>query len=156
MSTWPKMAFRFRRGRLVLWLALAAVCTGCLWGAVREVPLAGFELVVQRDSQSPEPLLISRDGSGCESLGQSFAAVCFQVPNLDPSVIGGGALGRLNDIDTPSLTALIWRARIDGDVTVCERGGLLGERLTRCHLAAVDPNYTEVHGDTTVQVPIGQ
>lgn len=156
MSTLPKMASPFPRARLLLWLVLAAACTGCLWGAVEEVPLAGFELVVQHDSQSPEPLQITRDGSGCETLGQPLADVCVLVPNLDPSVIGGAALGRLNDIDTPSLTALIWRARIDGDVSVCQRGGLTGERRTRCELATQDPNYAATEGDTTVTVPFAQ
>ncbi len=150
------MASAFPRFRLLLCVVLAGACTGCLWGAVREIPLAGFELVVQHDSQSPEALLISRYGSGCETLGQPLADVCFLVPPLDPNVIGGAAQGRLNDIDTPSLTALIWRARIDGDITVCQRGGLTGERRTRCEQAAQDPNYAVTEGDTTVKVPFAQ
>lgn len=140
----------------LLFLVLAASCTGCLWGAVREISLGGFELLVQRGSQSPEPLLISRDGSGCETLGQPLADVCFLVPPLDPNVIGGAAQGRLNDIDTPSLTALIWRARIDGDITVCQRGGLIGQRRTRCEQAAQDPEYSVTQGVTTIRVPLAQ
>ena len=123
---------------------------------MEENPLAGFEVLVQRGSQSPAPLLISRDGSGCETLGEPLSNACFLVPNLEPSNIGGAAQGRLNDVDTPSLTALIWRARLDGDVSVCQRGGLTGERRTRCEQAAQDPNYFAKQGDMTVSVPLGR
>ena len=123
--------------------------------APTQVPISGFELLVQRGSQPQERLVISKDGSGCQTLGEPLSTVCLMATNVQPDVIGGAAFGKLNDADTPSLTALIWRARIDGDVSVCQRGGLTGERRSRCERAARDPNYAAVQGDITVQVPAG-
>ena len=151
------MGSRFSRPSLLLTLSLATISVGC----VTEVkptpnPVAGFELLVQRDGQPAETLVISADGAGCDSLGDLLSTVCRQAPNLLPSVIGGEAFGSLNEKDTPAFTALIWRARIDGDITVCERGGLLSPRLERCQEAAQDPNYVVRGEGLTVSVPLGQ
>ena len=157
MPTSPRLASPSASRAFVLALVLVACCTSCIVEhAVTETPRAGFELVVQRGTQSPAPLVIARDGSTCHTLGEAISNVCVLVTYLDPNVIGGAALGRLNDVDTPSLTALIWRARVDGDVTVCGRGGLTGERRMRCEQAAQDPDYAMTAGDTTVMVPLAQ
>lgn len=138
----PKMGSASPKGRFLLFLLLAAAFTGCYMGqAPRQVPVSGFELLVQRGSQSPEPLLIAEDGSGCETFSEPLSTVCLLATNEQPDVIGGEAHGGLNEADTPPLTALIWRARIDDDASVCRRGGLLGERLARCEHAAQDPDY---------------
>lgn len=152
-----KLGFAVRSSGFILILVLAASSSGCL-GEKRPtpVPVAGFELLIQRGSQPQERLLISADGSGCETLPASLSTVCLLTTNLLPNVIGGEAHGGLNNADTPSLTALIWRARIDDDVSVCEAGGLIGERRTRCEQAAHDPHYAVEQGDVTVVVPLAQ
>jgi hypothetical protein len=62
---------------------------------------------------------------------------------------------KLNEQRTPALDALIWKARADGDVSVCERGGLASAFLEECERAASATDY-EYEGETVrVRVPIG-
>jgi hypothetical protein len=75
--------------------------------------------------------------------------------NTDPAVIGGAALGRLNSEHTPSLDALIWRARASGTAAVCAAGGLEGEWLNACQQASRDPDYAMSDQDLRVEVVPG-
>jgi hypothetical protein len=60
---------------------------------------------------------------------------CVLTTNQDPAVIAGEAFGHLNSERTPSHEALIWRAILDRDMTVCSRGGLLDAGLASCEAA---------------------
>jgi hypothetical protein len=81
------------------------------------------------------PLRVDSEGDACVVLRRSerLATACVLTTNVDPRVIAGEAFGRLNNEETPSLDAIIWRARLAGDPGMCDEGGLLGEFLTRCH-----------------------
>lgn len=116
-------------------------------------PTAGFDVTIHQ-SGATHMVSIGADGTGCQSLG-SLEAVCRLAVNQSPPVIGGAAFGRLNDQDTASFEALVWRARLDADPTVCERGGLLEPRLSTCHARAVDREYRSSAEAFEVEVPIG-
>jgi hypothetical protein len=151
------MASGFRRPRLLLILSLATLCIGCAVSVKTSPhPTAGYAVLVQRKAQPPERLDISPAGEGCQIFDDRLESVCLIATNIRPGDIGGAALGSLNETDTPAFTALIWRARIDGDATVCDRGGLLSPRLERCRQAAQDPNYVAQGDGLTVSVPLGQ
>jgi hypothetical protein len=104
-----------------------------------------------------QQVTIDKEGDGCDVLEgyDDPYRTCLIAINLIPSIIGGEAYGRLNEKRTPALDALVWRARADDDVTVCERGGLEGAMLEVCRAEAVDPGYMYQHGDVRVRVPLG-
>ncbi|MCI0344020.1 MAG: hypothetical protein L0221_01070 [Chloroflexi bacterium] len=77
---------------------------------------------------------------------------CVLATNIDARFIAGEAFGRLNEVDTPALEAIIWRARLDADRTVCENAGLLGERLHRCRAAVDADDYRVSDGPLTVVI----
>lgn len=101
-------------------------------------------------------LVIGLDGDGCEKLMRSdrLYGACLLAFNANPAVIGGAAQGLLNAERTPSLDALIWRARADGDVSVCERGGLLDDFLAECQAQAVAVDYEIEDSGLRLRVPI--
>lgn len=119
------------------------------WGTYRiEVSVGEAEFV----SRS-----IGDEGHGCEVFVEHEDAdrTCRIAINLIPTIIGGEAYGELNSRRTPALDALVWRARANGDPSICERGGLGGGFLVECHTAAQDASYEYVAGDIHVRVPIG-
>lgn len=100
---------------------------------------------------------IGAQGEGCEVFLPDADAnrTCLIATNVIPSIIGGEAYGDLNVRHTPALDALIWRARADGDASVCERGGLDAGFLDLCERAAQAGEYEYEAGDVRVRVPIG-
>lgn len=132
--------------------ALALGLAACRGGPTPN-PVAGFDVTIH-ESGATHTISIGADGTGCASLG-SLEQVCRLAVNQSAPVIGGAAFGRLNDQDTPSFEALVWRARLDADPTVCERGGLLEPRLSTCYARAVDPQYRSRAEGFEVEVPIG-
>jgi hypothetical protein len=150
----PIMSTALRsRGMLfcaVLWLGSISACA--VQSVATQNPASGFDISVQVAGGSDQVLAIKADGSGCERLVPAIERVCLLAINRDPAVIGGAAFGALNSVDTPSLDALVWRARIEGDVGVCDRGGLLRDRLARCKVSAQDENYAMASDDMTIRV----
>lgn len=86
---------------------------------------------------TPSALKVADDGGGCETLGKSdyLYRVCVLATNVDPAVIAGEAFGRINVEPTPALEALLWRAVLGSDRSVCEGGGLAGSSLEKCESA---------------------
>jgi hypothetical protein len=119
-------------------------------------PTASYEIDFRRDGGAMRPLRVGRSGEGCEQISQSHRLyeTCLVAVNLDPAVIGGSALGKLNDEDTPAFDALVWRARLGADASVCDRGGLLGEYLARCRHHAETRDYAVSDRGITVSVPL--
>ena len=100
-------------------------------------PSRGYELTWTSGAATPSALKVGLDGGGCETLGESdyLYRVCVLATNVDPAVIAGEAFGRINVEPTPALEALIWRAVLGGDRSVCEGGGLAGSSLETCERA---------------------
>jgi hypothetical protein len=100
---------------------------------------------------------IDAEGNACDRFEsvEDVERICFITTNAIPTVIGGEAYGSLNERRTPALDALIWRARVEADVSICNRGGLVGRLLDECETAAVDPEYAYRNGPYEVRVPIG-
>lgn len=102
-----------------------------------------FEAHVKGPGQAMRDFAIATD-TDCTALPTTlFLEACSLAINADPAIIGGAAFGQLNFKDTPSFTALIWRARLDRDPSVCDRGGLENPRLSVCHRAADASSYRE-------------
>lgn len=121
-------------------------------------PVGGYTIEVSRDGSSFMPHTIDEDGATCLELFDETdpGRVCLLATNLLPSVIGGAAYGRLNTEETPSLDALIWRARSSGDPGVCARGGLEGAYRTQCEADAIASDYLYSTSDGLgVRIPIG-
>lgn len=146
-------------------VGIAAVYVASLLGVVipgygtpRPAParLAAYAIEYSiADPQSRTTLRVGEDGAACQSLAKSelFRTACVLALNEDPAFIAGEAFGRLNTEDTPAYEAIIWRARIDADPTVCTRGGLLDVRLATCRAAASGGPY--VRTDRGITVVIG-
>jgi hypothetical protein len=94
----------------------------------------GYAIKWSGPSTLPVLLTVNWDGSNCVFLEAStfLRTTCELATHLDPAYIGGQAFGRLNNAATPAGEALIWRAVVDGDVSDCERGGLLEAHLAIC------------------------
>jgi hypothetical protein len=77
---------------------------------------------------------IDVDAAQCDKLkpSQFLVTVCTLALNEDPAFIAAEAFGDLNNRDTPSYEAIIWRALLDGDPAICDQGGLLDQRLATC------------------------
>lgn len=120
-------------------------------------PTGGYTIEVAIGDEAYRQVSIDKEGGGCDVLEEytDTYRTCLIATNLIPSLIGGEAYGRLNEKRTPALDALVWRARADDDVTVCERGGLEGAMLELCRTEAQDPGYVYEHRDVRVQVPTG-
>jgi hypothetical protein len=70
--------------------------------------------------------------------------------NVDPGFIAAEAFGRLNVEDTPSYEAIIWRAYLDADPTICDRSGLLADRLQQCRTLAAKEELVRTAGELTL------
>ena len=94
-------------------------------------------------------LTVDLEGAACRKLKPSdyLLSACTLALNKDPAFIAGDAAGDLNNTDTPSYEAILWRAKLDADPTVCDRGGLLEERLANCHAVAASTTPHEVSRD---------
>ncbi|MEX2546763.1 MAG: hypothetical protein WD830_03115 [Chloroflexota bacterium] len=120
-------------------------------------PTGAYEIELSLNGGDFRPVTIGREGEGCERFAgyEDAERTCFIAKELIPSKIGGEAYGELNDRHTPAFDALVWRARADADVSVCDRGGLEGAFLADCTRAAQDPSYIYERGAFRVRVPIG-
>jgi hypothetical protein len=101
-------------------------------------------------------VMVDVEAAACDRLkpSQYLLVACTLALNVDPRFIAGEAFGGINNDDTPSYEAVIWRARLESDPTICEQGGLLGERLTTCREVASSPDPHVVTRDG-VTVTIG-
>lgn len=172
-----------RLGALALcWLALsAAACNpACCPDGVR--PTAAVqESYVLEYARLDEPLtrlVVDKDAHACMRLrdleveGRSptplgtivpvptepeprLYVACILATNIDGQMIAGEAFGQLNEVDTNAMEAIFWRARLDGDASVCEHAGLLAVRLDRCHAAVAAEEYRVTDGRLTVVIPRG-
>lgn len=156
-SRWGFRGSRLTPLLLVSLASLSAV-SGC-WsrGHPEPNPVRGYQLELSRPDGVPRSVTIGAQGEGCEVLLPNADAnrTCLIATNVIASIIGGEAYGELNAGHTPALDALIWRARADGDVSVCERGGLEGSFRDLCERAAEAGDYEYDSGDVRVRVPIG-
>jgi hypothetical protein len=128
------------------------------YDAPRPTPaqLASYVLRFQVDGEAFRSVDVATDGAQCELLAQSsfLRKACVLALNQDPTFIAGEAFGDLNNRDTPAYEAIIWRARLDRDPQICDRGGLLGARLARCREVAVADTYDRKDGDLRVMIGI--
>ncbi len=120
-------------------------------------PTGAYQIELSLNGGDFRPVTIGPDGQGCPQFSsvEDAERTCFIAKELIPNKIGGEAYGELNDRLTPAFDALVWRARADADVSVCERGGLEGAFLADCTQAAQDPSYVYERGAFRVRVPIG-
>jgi len=118
-------------------------------------PTAGYELEIGSTDGTWRSVVIEADGEGCDRLvqGERLYTACLVAVNLDPRLIGASALGRLNSEPTPALDALVWRARLDGDPSVCAEGGLSGGFLADCERLAAAEGYEVRDSGLVVRVP---
>lgn len=118
-------------------------------------PTAGYELEIVAEGGVASRVAIGADGNGCDRLVDSerLYTACLVAVNLDPRIIGASALGRLNSERTPALDALVWRARLDGDASVCAEGGLTGDFLAECERLSADDGYEVRDRGLVVRVP---
>jgi hypothetical protein len=116
------------------------------------VARSSFVLSYSLSGSPPKRLTVDSEGDACTVLGKSerLYTACVLTTNVDPRAIAGGAFGRLNDEETPSLEAIIWRARLAGDPGECDDAGLLGDFLTRCHDDVQAPYYDVTDSGVTV------
>lgn len=116
--------------------------------------LRTYALQIQRGSAPPTTTAVDVDGAACRALNASqfLATACVLALNVDPTFIAAEAFGRLNTEDTPSYEAMVWRAILDGDPDICDRGGLVGDRLTHCRIVAGNPSYSGTRDGLTVTV----
>jgi hypothetical protein len=117
-------------------------------------PYAAFTVRILEIGHAPREATITTD-EDCNALSasQKLFDICSLAINADPAVIGGAAFGRLNFEHTVAFEALVWRARINGDLQVCARGGLQGTWLERCQAAAKDPQFRARDQDVELIVP---
>jgi hypothetical protein len=106
-------------------------------------PYAPLTLMISSDASSPRRVTITTDGE-CVALqpSQTLFDACSLAVNADPAVIGGAALGRLNNQHTPSFDALVWRGRADANPGICSKGGLEGSRLAACETDVARSDYS--------------
>jgi len=116
--------------------------------------LQPYALAAQRGSAVAATISVDVDGRACEDLiGSDFLkTACVLALNIDPTFIAGEAFGRLNTEDTPSAEAMVWRAVLSDDPDVCDRGGLVGDRLSRCRIAAGKPSYSITRDGWTITI----
>ncbi len=114
-----------------------------------------YTIEVIHSDGTTEHLDVNADGRACARLGtsQQLSEACRLALNIDPNVIAAAALGQLNHVDTPALLALILRARMSNDSAICEKGGLEGLRLARCHEAVVGGSPTFSDSGVTIRIP---
>jgi hypothetical protein len=120
-------------------------------------PLGAFAIEVSESGGAFRQVLITPEATECSQFRTvaDLYTTCVTAPNLIPSIIGGGAQGKLNQGHTPEYDALVWRARANGDPQVCDKGGLLAALLTQCHDDAIRPDYSLSAGRFVVRVLIG-
>lgn len=125
-------------------------------GRPRPTPavLAPYSINVGNDGSAPERAEIGEDGAACTALEESgyLATACVLALNVDPNFIAAEAVGKLNVVDTPSYEAMIWRAFLEQDPSVCDQGGLLDARLETCRESAVGEALERSAGPLTVEV----
>lgn len=119
--------------------------------------VAPFTIEVESPDGDVTRLTVKDSEDACQPLRMSrrLFAICSIADLAEPAIIASQAFGELNNKWTPAFEALVWRARVDSDVSVCERGGLEDAFRTRCEAAAQDPAYTFADGGLEVRVPIG-
>lgn len=120
-------------------------------------PVGGYQLEVSVAGSAFSNVAVESDGTGCGVLSQVNDAyrTCLVATNLIPTLIGGEAYGELNDRHTPAYDALVWRARANGDPSVCQQGGLEANFLANCRREATDLSYEYRAAGLKVRVPIG-
>lgn len=139
---------------------LAAAISGC-FGMNRGHPepnrVRGYLLEIAPSTAPFRQVSIGAQGEGCDVLLPDTDAyrTCLIATQVIPTLIPGEDYDQLNELRTPALDALIWKARSDGDVSVCQRGGLANVFLEECEQAAGAVDY-EYEGDMVrIRVPIG-
>jgi hypothetical protein len=120
-------------------------------------PARGYELSWIVSAAPPAKLNIAIDGGGCETLASSdfLYRACVLATNLDPLVIAGEAFGRLNFEPTPAREALIWRAVLNSDQSVCAAGGLAEPYLGECRRAVEAGVRRATDASLTVEISHG-
>ncbi len=120
-----------------------------------ENPTAAYELEISSEGGIAARVAIGADGAGCDRLmaSERLYTACLVAVNLDARLIGASALGRLNSERMPALDALVWRARLDGDASVCAKGGLSGDFLVECEQLAMADEYEVRDSGLVVHVP---
>lgn len=111
--------------------------------------------ILLTDNAGRASTLAIRAAADCEPLGADawLAETCKLALHKNPAVIAGSAFGRLNLTETPALEALIWRARIDRDASICRRGGLAGDWLSQCLKDSSNPLLSLKYRDYVITVP---
>ncbi|MBI3747461.1 MAG: hypothetical protein HY262_01225 [Chloroflexi bacterium] len=127
------------------------------YGAARPTPaqLAPFEIQYSIGPDgSLSNLKVGADGAACNTLGKSpvLENACVLALNIDPAFIAGEAFGRLNSEDTSAYEAILWRARLESEPSICDRGGLLEARLEHCRSVAANGPYSRTADGVTVVV----
>ena len=142
---------------LLVVVAVTGPCGSSRNEGPRPNPTGAYAIEVSLNRGEFRPVTIGPDGEGCPQFSsvEDTERTCFITKLLNPWTIGGEAYGELNDERTPAFDALVWRARADADVSVCQRGGLTGAFLADCISAARDPDYVYERGPFRVRVPIG-
>lgn len=123
-------------------------------GRPRPTPagLAPYDLDLSTSGGPKTRLTIDSEGLACASLSESpyLATACVLALNVDPAFIAAEAFGRLNVEDTPSYEAIIWRAYLDADPTICDRSGLLADRLLQCRTLAANEELVRTADELTL------
>ena len=156
---WQRHGLRHRQ-LITMAVIAAAVISGCFGmnrGHPEPNPVRGYRLEISEGDARFRPLSVGAQGEGCEVLLPDADAnrTCLIATNVIATLIGGEADGDLNEQRTPALDALIWKARSDGDVSVCQRGGLANGFLEECERAASSTDYEYEGDEVRVRVPIG-
>ena len=138
-------------------LAVIASLSGCFGmnrGHPEPNPVRGYRLEIAAGTSPFEPLNIGAQGEGCEVLlpDEDANRTCLIATSVHPGVIGSDD----DEISRPAIDALIWKARSDGDVSVCQRSGRLsGAFLEECEIAAIAADY-QYEGDIVrIRIPMG-
>lgn len=123
-------------------------------GRPRPTPagLAPYDMDLSTSGGPTTRLTIDSEGLACTSLSESpfLATACVLALNVDPAFIAAEAFGRLNVEDTPSYEAIVWRAYLDADPTICDRSGLLADRLQTCRTLAAKDELMRTAGELTL------
>lgn len=166
---------------LLVWSAsFLAGCDAFMTGQTRptEAVVEGYVLAYARGAEPLMALVIDKDATKCQALRAieiadrtahsasttwpqptdpepTLYVACVLATNIDARFIAGEAFGKLNEEDTPAFEAIMWRARLNADRTVCESAGLLGARLDLCHAAVDAKVYRVTDGPLTVVIGAG-
>lgn len=126
------------------------------YGAPRPSPAqkSPYALTYRVGNEPDATMLVGEEGHECDALAASevLGTACVLALQIDPAFIAAEAFGRLNNEETPSGEAMIWRAVLDADPSVCERGGLLENRLAACRAAALKGTYRRSDHGVVVSV----